>query len=135
MNKFFIVVLIALFPMLVSAQSEKDKMRFTYVATHLKLNKDVKAKLQPVFYAYMREYHAAKDIYNKVKAKYETAIKKNTLTADQAKALNTSHWQSDAKVLEVRRNYTQKFYNILSPQQVYYLFVYSNDSKSKMQGK
>lgn len=135
MKKIVIIVLIALFPTLMFAQSEKDKMRFAYVTTHLKLAKDTKAKLQPVFYAYMREYHAAKDIYNNLKTKYETAIKKNTLTADQAKALNTAHWQSDAKVLDVRRNYTQKFYNILSPQQVYALFMYSNDSKTKMQGK
>lgn len=135
MKKILLVAMIAMLPALMYAQSEKDKARFAYVSTQMNLNKDVKAKLQPLYYAYLKELHAAKDIYDNMKAKYATQIKKNTLTAEQANSLNNARWQSDAKVLEVRKAYTQKFKTVLTAQQVYFLFSYSNDSKSKMKGK
>lgn len=121
--------------MLLSAQSEKDKERFAYVCTQMGLTKELKAKVQPVFYAYMKELHAAKDIYNDLKDKHLTPIHKKKLTAEQAKALNAARWRSDEEVLKVRRAYTQKFSAILTPQQVYYLFTYANDSKSKRNKK
>lgn len=135
MKKALLLVVLAIIPTIVFAQSDKDKERFAYVSSQLKLSKDVKAKLQPVFYAYRKELHAAKDIYNTLKDKYTTAIKKNTITAEQAKALTNAHWQSDSKVVEVRKAYTQKFLTILTPQQTYYLFDYANDSKDKRSGK
>ena len=122
-------------PVLCSAQSDKDRERFAYVTTQMKLPKDLKAKLQPIFYAYMKELHAAKDIYNDLKDKNLTAIRKQKITAEQAKQLNTARWRSDEEVLKVRRAYSQKFAAVLSPQQVYYLFSFANDSKSKRQGK
>ena len=122
-------------PALCSAQSDKDRERFAYVATQMHLTKEVKAKLQPMFYAYMKELHAAKDIYNDLKDKNLTAIRKQKITADQARQLNAARWRSDEEVLKVRRAYTQKFSTLLSPQQVYYLFSLANDSKSKRQGK
>ena len=135
MKKLLALIAVALMPALVTAQSDKDRERFTYVCTQMNLPKDLKAKVQPVFYAYMKELHAAKDIYNDLKDKYMTPIRKQKLTVEQAKALNAARWRSDEKVLEVRRAYTQKFAAILTPQQVYYLFSYANDSKSKRQGK
>ncbi len=122
-------------PVLCSAQSDKDRERFAYVTTQMKLPKDLKAKLQPIFYAYMKELHAAKDIYNDMKDKNLTAIRKQKITAEQAKQLNAARWRSDEEVLKVRRAYSQKFAAVLSPQQVYYLFSFANDSKSKRQGK
>ncbi len=122
-------------PVLCSAQSDKDRERFAYVTTQMKLPKDLKAKLQPIFYAYMKELHAAKDIYNDLKDKNLTAIRKQKITAEQAKQLNAARWRSDEEVLKVRRAYSQKFAAVLSPQQVYYLFSFANDSKSKRQGK
>lgn len=122
-------------PALCSAQSDKDRERFAYVTTQMKLPKDLKAKLQPIFYAYMKELHAAKDIYNDLKDKNLTAIRKQKITAEQAKQLNAARWRSDEEVLKVRRAYSQKFAAVLSPQQVYYLFSFANDSKSKRQGK
>ena len=122
-------------PVLCSAQSDKDRERFAYVTTQMKLPKDLKAKLQPIFYADMKELHAAKDIYNDLKDKNLTAIRKQKITAEQAKQLNAARWRSDEEVLKVRRAYSQKFAAVLSPQQVYYLFSFANDSKSKRQGK
>ena len=122
-------------PALCSAQSDKDRERFAYVTTQMKLPKDLKAKLQPIFYAYMKELHAAKDIYNDLKDNNLTAIRKQKITAEQAKQLNAARWRSDEEVLKVRRAYSQKFAAVLSPQQVYYLFSFANDSKSKRQGK
>lgn len=122
-------------PALCSAQSDKDRERFAYVTTQMKLPKDLKAKLQPIFYAYMKELHAAKDIYNDLKDKNLTAIRKQKITAEQAKQLNAARWRSDEEVLKVRRAYSQKFAAVLSPQQVYYVFSFANDSKSKRQGK
>ena len=122
-------------PALCSAQSDKDRERFAYVTTQMKLPKDLKAKLQPIFYAYMKELHAAKDIYNDMKDKNLTAIRKQKITAELAKQLNAARWRSDEEVLKVRRAYSQKFAAVLSPQQVYYLFSFANDSKSKRQGK
>lgn len=122
-------------PVLCSAQSDKDRERFAYVTTQMKLPKDLKAKLQPIFYAYMKELHAAKDIYNDLKDKNLTAIRKQKITAELAKQLNAARWRSDEEVLKVRRAYSQKFAAVLSPQQVYYLFSFANDSKSKRQGK
>lgn len=122
-------------PALCSAQSDKDRERFAYVTTQMKLPKDLKAKLQPIFYAYMKELHAAKDIYNDLKDKNLTAIRKQKITAELAKQLNAARWRSDEEVLKVRRAYSQKFAAVLSPQQVYYLFSFANDSKSKRQGK
>ena len=135
MKKLLALIAVALMPALMTAQSDKDRERFAYVCTQMNLPKDLKAKVQPVFYAYMKELHAAKDIYNDLKDKYMTPIRKQKLTVEQAKALNAARWRSDEKVLEVRRAYTQKFAAILTPQQVYYLFSYANDSKSKRQGK
>ena len=131
MKKTLLIIVIMLLPAFLFAQTNKDKERFAYVATQMNLSKEVKARVQPVFYAYMKELHAAKDIYDALKEKNLTAIRKQTLTAAQANALNAARWRSDEKVLEVRRAYTQKFSTLLSPQQVYYLFSYANDSKSK----
>lgn len=135
MKKLLALIAVALMPALMTAQSDKDRERFAYVCTQMNLPKELKAKVQPVFYAYMKELHAAKDIYNDLKDKYMTPIRKQKLTVEQAKALNAARWRSDEKVLEVRRAYTQKFAAILTPQQVYYLFSFANDSKSKRQGK
>lgn len=131
MKRVVYITLLAIATLSVSAQTQKDKERFSYVASQLKLTKEEKSKLQPVFYAYRKELHSAKDIYNSLKDKHITAIRKKTLTPEQAKALNNAHWLSDAKVTEIRKAYTQKFSTVLSPQQVYYLFTYANDSKEK----
>ena len=130
MKKVLLITAIILMPVLCSAQSDKDRERFAYVTTQMKLPKDLKAKLQPIFYAYMKELHAAKDIYNDLKDKNLTAIRKQKITAEQAKQLNAARWRSDEEVLKVRRAYSQKFAAVLSPQQVYYLFSFANDSKS-----
>lgn len=135
MKKVLLITAIILMPVLCSAQSDKDRERFAYVTTQMKLPKDLKAKLQPIFYAYMKELHAAKDIYNDLKDKNLTAIRKQKITAELAKQLNAARWRSDEEVLKVRRAYSQKFAAVLSPQQVYYLFSFANDSKSKRQGK
>ena len=135
MKKVLLITAIILMPVLCSAQSDKDRERFAYVTTQMKLPKDLKAKLQPIFYADMKELHAAKDIYNDLKDKNLTAIRKQKITAEQAKQLNAARWRSDEEVLKVRRAYSQKFAAVLSPQQVYYLFSFANDSKSKRQGK
>ncbi|MBQ7742220.1 MAG: hypothetical protein IJT90_04785 [Bacteroidaceae bacterium] len=135
MKKTLALLVVALIPMLMSAQSDKDRERFAYVSSQMGLTKELKAKVQPVFYAYMKELHAAKDIYNDLKDKYLTPIHKKKITAEQAKALNAARWRSDEEVLKVRRAYTQKFSAILTPQQVYYLFTYANDSKSKRNKK
>lgn len=132
MKKLLLIAIIAILPAVMNAQSDKDKTRFTYVTTQMKLSKDMCTKLQPVYYAYLKELHAAKNIYDDMKDKYANQIKKKTLTAEQATALTNARWQSDAKVLAVRKAYTQKFQTILTAQQVYFLFSYSNDSKSKM---
>lgn len=133
MRKTLLIAVLVLLPAMLSAQSDKDKERFAYVATQMKLSKDMKVRVQPVFYAYMKELHAAKDIYDALKEKNLNAIRKQTLTAAQANALTAARWRSDEKVLEVRRAYTQKFAALLSPQQIYYLFSFANDSKSKRQ--
>ena len=117
------------------SQSVKDKERFEYVSKQMGLSKDLKNKLKPIFFAYRKDLRLAKDIYNNVKEKNITAIKKKTLTSEQAKALNNSHWISDAKIVEIRKIYTAKFSAVLTPQQVYYLFSYANDSKEKRTGK
>lgn len=136
MRKLLTVLMIAtLLPMLAVAQSQKDKDRWAYVSTQMKLSKDVKAKVQPVFYNYLRELRAAKDIYDTPKNNLLTAIRKNKLTVAQANQLTNARWASDAKELEVRRAYTKKFSAMLTPQQVYYLFSYANDSKSKREAK
>lgn len=135
MKKVLLITAIILMPALCSAQSDKDRERFAYVTTQMKLPKDLKAKLQPIFYAYMKELHAAKDIYNDLKDKNLTAIRKQKITAELAKQLNAARWRSDEEVLKVRRAYSQKFAAVLSPQQVYYVFSFANDSKSKRQGK
>lgn len=133
MRKTLLIAVLVLLPALLSAQSDKDKERFAYVATQMKFSKDMKVRVQPVFYAYMKELHAAKDIYDALKEKNLIAIRKQTLTVAQANALTAARWRSDEKVLEVRRAYTQKFAALLSPQQIYYLFSFANDSKSKRQ--
>ncbi|MBR6714181.1 MAG: hypothetical protein IKI80_02440 [Bacteroidaceae bacterium] len=135
MKKVLLTIAIILMPVLCSAQSDKDRERFAYVSAQMKLTKEVKAKFQPVFYAYMKELHAAKDIYNDLKDKNLTAIRKQKISAELAKQLNAARWRSDEEVLKVRRAYTQKFATVLSPQQVYYVFSFANDSKSKRQGK
>ena len=135
MKKVLLTIAIILMPVICSAQSDKDRERFAYVSAQMKLTKEVKAKLQPVFYAYMKELHAAKDIYNDLKDKNLTAIRKQKISAELAKQLNAARWRSDEEVLKVRRAYTQKFAAVLSPQQVYYVFSFANDSKSKRQGK
>ena len=135
MKKVLLTIAIILMPVICSAQSDKDRERFAYVSAQMKLTKEVKAKLQPVFYAYMKELHAAKDIYNDLKDKNLTAIRKQKISAALAKQLNAARWRSDEEVLKVRRAYTQKFATVLSPQQVYYVFSFANDSKSKRQGK
>ncbi|MBR4649107.1 MAG: hypothetical protein IKO67_03025 [Bacteroidaceae bacterium] len=135
MKKVLLTIAIILMPIICSAQSDKDRERFAYVSAQMKLTKEVKAKLQPVFYAYMKELHAAKDIYNDLKDKNLTAIRKQKISAELAKQLNAARWRSDEEVLKVRRAYTQKFATVLSPQQVYYVFSFANDSKSKRQCK
>ena len=135
MKKVLLTIAIILMPVICSAQSDKDRERFAYVSAQMKLTKEVKVKLQPVFYAYMKELHAAKDIYNDLKDKNLTAIRKQKISAELAKQLNAARWRSDEEVLKVRRAYTQKFATVLSPQQVYYVFSFANDSKSKRQGK
>ena len=135
MKKVLLTIAIILMPVICSAQSDKDRERFAYVSAQMKLTKEVKAKLQPVFYAYMKELHAAKDIYNDLKDKNLTAIRKQKISVELAKQLNAARWRSDEEVLKVRRAYTQKFATVLSPQQVYYVFSFANDSKSKRQGK
>ena len=135
MKKVLLTIAIILMPVICSAQSDKDRERFAYVSAQMKLTKEVEAKLQPVFYAYMKELHAAKDIYNDLKDKNLTAIRKQKISAELAKQLNAARWRSDEEVLKVRRAYTQKFATVLSPQQVYYVFSFANDSKSKRQGK
>ena len=135
MKKTLALLAVALMPMLMSAQSDKDRERFAYVSSQMGLTKELKAKVQPVFYAYMKELHIAKDIYNDLKDKWLTPIHKKKITAEQAKTLTAARWRSDEEVLKVRRAYTQKFSAILTPQQVYYLFTYANDSKSKRNSK
>lgn len=135
MKKLLLFTAILVIPALCSAQSDKDRERFAYVATQMHLTKETRAKLQPIFYAYMKELHTAKDIYNNLKDKNLTAIRKQKITVEQAKQLNAARWRSDEEVLRVRRTYTQKFSTLLSPQQVYYLFSFANDSKNKRQSK
>lgn len=95
----------------------------------------MKIKLRPVFFSYRKELRAAKDIYDNLKDKNITAIKKNKLTPSLATQLNNARWASDTKVTETRIKYSKKFAAVLSPQQVYYLFSYANDSKEKRAGK
>ena len=135
MKKLLLITAIIMMPALCSAQTDKDRERFAYVCTQMNITKELKSKLQPMFYAYMKELHVAKDIYDNLKDKNLTAIRKQRLTAEQAKQLNAARWRSDEEVLKVRRAYTQKFATILTPQQVYHLFSFANDSKSKRQGK
>ncbi|MBP5361231.1 MAG: hypothetical protein J6129_07130 [Bacteroidaceae bacterium] len=135
MKKTLALLAVALMPMLLSAQTDKDRERFAYVCSQMELPKELKSKVQPIFYSYMKELHAAKDIYNDLKDKWLTPIHKKKITAEQAKTLNAARWRSDEEVLKVRRAYTQKFSAILTPQQVFYLFTYANDSKSKRNSK
>ena len=81
MKKVLLTIAIILMPVICSAQSDKDRERFAYVSAQMKLTKEVKAKLQPIFYAYMKELHAAKDIYNDLKDKNLTAIRKQKISA------------------------------------------------------
>ena len=107
---FMLIVTVSLF---VFAQSDKDRERFDYVVGRMKLDKTTRQKLKPVFFAYRKDLKTAKDVYNNVKDKYATPIKKMTLNVAQA----------------------QNFLSILSPQQVCYLFMFANDSKEKRAGR
>ena len=117
---FFIATFFAT-TLFICAQSQKDREIFDYVSKQLALSKEDKNRLRPV--------------YDNLKEKNLTAIRKDKLTSNQAIMLNNARWASDAKVLEVRKKYSQKFATVLSPQQVYYLFSYANDSKSKRASK
>lgn len=131
---FFIATFFAT-TLFICAQSQKDREIFDYVSKQLALSKEEKNRLRPVFYSYRKELRSAKNIYDNLKEKNLTAIRKDKLTSNQAIMLNNARWASDAKVLEVRKKYSQKFATVLSPQQVYYLFSYANDSKSKRASK
>ena len=135
MKKQLLVLFFVSFSLLVSSQTTKDQERFNYVAKQMKLNPETKNKLRPLFYSYRKDLRAAKSTYNTLKDKNITAIKRMKLTAEQAKALNNARWNSDIKATEVKKAYTQKFSTILTPQQVYYLFSYANDSKEKRERK
>lgn len=135
MQRGFILTVFLIVITFCSAQTDKDKERFDYVSKQLALSKETKAKLRPLFYAYRKDLKNAKNIYDELKEKNITAIKKKKITTGQANALNNARWTSDQKVAEVKKQYCQKFGTILTPQQVYYLFSYANDSKSKRLGK
>ena len=135
LNIFALVAICIATTSVVSAQTPKDREIFDYVCKKLVLSKDMKTKLRPVFFSYRKELRAAKDIYDNLKDKNITAIKKNKLTPSLATQLNNARWASDTKVTETRIKYSKKFAAVLSPQQVYYLFSYANDSKEKRAGK
>ncbi len=120
---------------LVSAQTQKDKEIFDYISKKLVISKETKTKLRPIFFSYRKELRAAKDIYDGLKEKNITAIRKNRLTSSLATELNNARWAADTKVTETRIKYSRRFATVLSPEQVYYLFSYANDSKAKRTGK
>lgn len=134
-NALIVVAVIVAATNLVSAQTQKDKEIFDYVSKRLVLPKDTKNRLRPVFFSYRKELRAAKDIYDNLKEKNITAIRKNKLSTSLATELNNARWTADTKVVETRMKYSRKFAAVLSPQQVYYLFSYANDSKEKREGK
>lgn len=134
-KRCFVFMLIVAVSLFVFAQSDKDRERFDYVVGRMKLDKVTRQKLKPVFFAYRKDLKTAKDVYNNVKDKYATPIKKMTLNVAQARELNNARRNADKKVLDVKSKYEQNFLSILSPQQVCYLFMFANDSKEKRAGR
>lgn len=134
-KRCFVFMMIVAVSIFVFAQSDKDRERFDYVANRMKLDNTMRQKLKPIFFAYRKDLKAAKDIYNDVKDKHATPIKKMTLSVSQARELNNARRNADAKVLEVKSKYERSFLSVLSPQQVCYLFMFANDSKEKRSGR
>ena len=113
------------------AQSDKDRWRCRHVVRGLKMSKALEEKFTPVFYAYLKELHEAKDIYDDVKDRYRNAIDKRQLTPTQAQELLDSHWKSDEQEVKVRKKYTLLFSQIVKKPYVYYIFQLANDKVPK----
>ncbi len=111
----------------VQAQSEKDTWKLKHIVKTMKMNHNLSVHFTPVFYAYMKELHAAKDIYDNVKKRYKNNIDHHKLTPQQGKELLEAHWKSDEAVVQVRKKYTQQFSTMLSPEHVYRVFTLAND--------
>ena len=114
-----------------TAQSKKDNWRYRHVVKELKIGKQLEKKFSPVFYAYLKEWHTAKDIYDNLKDKYRTQIDKRQLTPEQAQELLESHWKSEEQEVKVKRKYTQLFGQVVKKPYVYYIFKLANDKVPK----
>lgn len=113
------------------AQSKKDHWRYHHVVKGLKMSKQLESKFSPAFYAYLKEWHAARDIYNDLKDKYRAQIDKRQLTPAQAQELLDNHWKSEEEEIKVKRKYTQVFSQIVKKPYVYYIFQLANDKVPK----
>jgi hypothetical protein len=109
------------------AQTAKEKTRHNYVLKQLKLDKTMQSKFSPLFYAYLKELKAAKDIYDKPKNQHKSLIDGNKLTEAQAKMLIDAHWKADGKELEVKKKYTPLFVGVIGQQKTYKMFRLAND--------
>ncbi len=128
---FIAVALLAATGQTVTAQSKKDHWRYRHVSKELKMSKQLQQKFSVAFYAYLKEWHTAKDIYDNVKDKYKAQIDKRQLTPAQAQELLESHWKSEEEETKVKRKYTQVFSQIIKKPYVYYIFKLANDKAPK----
>lgn len=138
MKKQIMIFLIVLLPVIgvicVSAQN-KEQIRLDYVLKNLRLDKNTSVKFKPLFLNYLKEMKDAKDLYDHVKDKYKTAIKKSSLSDNQAELLLNAHWNSDAREIVVKKKYTTIFTSCIGAKRTFLVFDYASDSMKKMKGK
>lgn len=132
--KWLAVTLVAAFTLCLTARAEgpskKDAKRLAYVVKGLKLNKTEQTRLAPVFYAYLKQLHAAKDVYNAPKRQLKAKIDAGRLSQSEARNLLNAHWQADEKEVAVKKKYTPLFIEQLGPQRTYQLFRLANDKEA-----
>ena len=109
------------------AQTTKDKWRLAHVVKNMKMDKPSAEKLTPLFFAYLKELHEAKDIYDIIKKKYKKEIDNHQLTEAQAHELLHAHWRSEAQEVRVKLKYTTEFRQVLSEPEIFFLFRLAND--------
>jgi len=109
--------------------------RAAYVLKNLGVNKEVRAKLQPLLLNYLKDKNVAGSEYDKLKERLKSRIKMGNLTEQQAQQLLDAKWKAAERELAVKKAYEKKFKTVLSVKKTYACFSLLNDKKSKILGK
>ena len=127
-----LLCLLTAVPMQAKKVKATNTQRVQYVLDNLEVKKDVKARLKPMLESFLKEKDAASAGYDKMKDKLKPQIKLGSISNEQGQQLLDAKWAAEAKELQVKKQYEQKFKTLLPVKKVYECFRLLNDKSSKI---